>query len=157
MTLALWNRVREHGSISKNTKRSTQTKEIDDSQKAFPTEGAERAKEKKKANKLAGVKPNRKKMHVDHHFDDLGDDLSGLGADIAFLLADTELTDDSNSDSDEEANALVHNWFGNNSMHARNVTDLFSATANLKSIEPGIVKLTATSDPEIAISFNKKI
>ena len=79
------------------------------------------------------MKPNRKKLHVDHHFDDLGDDLSGLGADIAFLTADIELTDESNSDSDEEANALVHNWFGNHTMHARNVTGLFSATASLQS------------------------
>ena len=102
------------------------------------------------------MKAIRKKMHVDHHFDDLGDDLSGLGADIAFLTADTELTDESNSDSDEVANALVHNWFGNNTMHARNVTDLFSATASLRSTEPEILKFTATSNPEVAILSVRK-
>ena len=104
MTSSLWNRVKEHGSIQKNNRGSTRSIEINDSQQAFPTEGAEKAKEKKKANKLAGIKPNRKKMHVDHHFDDLGDDLSGLGVDIAFLTADTELTDASHSSGDEEAN-----------------------------------------------------
>ena len=66
-------------------------------------------------------------MHVDHHFDDLADDLSGLKVDIAFLTADKELTDASHSSSDEEANALVHNWFGNQAMHAQNVTDLLSS------------------------------
>ena len=95
-------------------------------------------------------------MHVEHHFDDLGDDLSGLGANTTFLTADTELTDESNSSSDEEANALVHNWFGNNTMHAQNVTDLFSATASLKSTEPQILKLTATSNPDLAILSVRK-
>ena len=95
-------------------------------------------------------------MHVEHHFDDLGDDLSGLGADAALLVADVELTDESNSDSDEEANSMVHNWFGNNSMHAQIVADLFSATESLRSTEPEILKLTATSNPEVAILSVRK-
>ena len=90
-------------------------------------------------------------MHVEYHFDDLGDNLSGLGADIAFLTADTELTDESDPDSDEEANVLVHNWFGNQTMQARSVTDLYSATASLHSTEPEILMLVATSNPEVAI------
>ena len=156
MTSALWNRVREHGSTQKNNKESTHSIEINDSQQTFPTEGAEKAKEKKKANKLAGIKPNRKKMHVDHHFDDLGDDLSGLGIDIALFTADTGLTDASNSDSDEEANALVHNWFGNQTMHAQNVTDLFSSINSLQSSEPEILRLVATSNPEVAMLSVRK-
>ena len=156
MTSALWNRVREHGSIQKNKKENTHSVAINDSQQAFPTEGAEKTREKKKARKLAGIKPNRKKMHVDHHFDDLGDDLSGLGVDIALLIADTELTDASNSDSDEEANALVHKWFGNQSMHAPNVTGLFSSMTSLRSSEPEILRLVAISNPEVAMYSVRK-
>ena len=48
----------------------------------YPTESAVRAKERQKANKLAGIKPKRKPVHVEDHHDDLGDDLSGLGDDL---------------------------------------------------------------------------
>ena len=71
-------------------------------------------------------------MHVDHRFGDLSNNLSVFKTNIAFHFADTELTDDSRSDSNEEPNDLVHNWFKNNTMHERNVTDLFSATAIIK-------------------------
>ena len=52
---------------------------------AYPTEQAQRAKALKKAGHVA--KP-RAKFVEDHH-DDLGDDLSGLGEQVAELLADT--------------------------------------------------------------------
>jgi hypothetical protein len=41
----------------------------------FPTEARERAKQKKKDGHVA----KKKKMQVEDHHDDLGDDLSGLG------------------------------------------------------------------------------
>ena len=75
---------------------------------------------------------------------------SGLGEDIAFHTADTELIDESDPDSDEEANVLVHNWLGNQKMQLRNVYALISATASLQSTEPELLKFTATSDPGVA-------
>ena len=80
---------------------------FDDPRQTYPTESAEKAKEKKKANKLAGIKSKRRPVHVEHTFDDFGDNLSGLGVDIAFLTADTELTDESDPDSDEEYTAYT--------------------------------------------------
>ena len=41
-------------------------------------------------------------------------------------------------------------------MHARNVTDFFSATASLQSTEPEILKLTATAKPEVPILSVRK-
>ena len=91
-------------------------------------------------------------MHVEHHFDDLGDNLSGLGVDVALLTADTERTDESDPDSDEEPNSLVHNWFGNQKMQVDNIHDLISATASSQNTEPELLKLTATSRSSHALS-----
>lgn len=130
MTSALWNKVKEHGDFRKYLKMNKgNTVEFDDSRQTYPTESAEKAKEKKKANELAGIKSKRRPVHVEHRFGDL----SGLGAEIAFLTADTELTDASDPDSDVEASVLVHNWFGNQTMQARNAYDLIPATTSLQS------------------------
>jgi len=48
MTSALWNRVKEHGSIQKMHTESTRTIEINDSQQAYPTEGAEKPKKRRR-------------------------------------------------------------------------------------------------------------
>ena len=49
--------------------------------RAFPTEGRMRQKEKEKQRKEAGLEPvvRKKTFVVEDHFDDCGQDLSGLG------------------------------------------------------------------------------
>ena len=75
----------------------------------YPTDSAVRAKERQKANKLAGIKPKRKPVHVEDHHDDLGDDLSGLGDDLTFLTSDIGPPDWTDNESDNEAESLVRN------------------------------------------------
>ena len=68
---------------------------------AFPTALKERAKERKKA----GHKSRKLPKVVEDHYDDLGDDLSGLGSDLAYLSKDVvrEAFDiDSDYDTDDE-------------------------------------------------------
>ena len=68
---------------------------------AFPTASKERAKERKKA----GQKPRKLPKVVEDHYDDLGDDLSGLGSDLTYLSADVvreTLDIDSDYDTDDE-------------------------------------------------------
>ena len=55
---------------------------------SFPTEARLRQKEKQKADKEAGIKPKKRPQHIEHGDDDCGDDLSGLGGDIALLSSD---------------------------------------------------------------------
>jgi hypothetical protein len=53
-----------------------------------PTESAAKAKVRLKQLKEQGKTPKRKTRIVEDHYDDLGDDLSGLGDDLAYLMAD---------------------------------------------------------------------
>ena len=84
---------------------------------AYPTEGRERQKIKEKANKLAGIEPNRKKFIIEDKFDDCGSDLSGLGSDIQIYMADyTVETESSDSDAEhtkeaEELTANLSTWW----------------------------------------------
>ena len=52
---------------------------------AFPTE----AREKEQLRRAEGHKPKKQQAPVEEHYDDLGDDLSGLGSDLAWYAADT--------------------------------------------------------------------
>ena len=71
----------------------------------YPTESAIRGKEHRKALKEQGKFQKRKPRVVEDHYDDLGDDLSGLGDDIAYLKADylpEVQAPDSEESTDEE-------------------------------------------------------
>ena len=52
---------------------------------AYPTEAREREKQRKQSGHVA----KKRMQQVEDHFDDLGDDLSGLGGDLALHTADT--------------------------------------------------------------------
>ena len=96
------------------------------------------------------MKPKRKPVHVESHFDDLGDDLSGLGDDAAFLTADVTRSDWTDDESDDEANPLVHALFGPNQMHVSSVFALQKVFHALHNTEPVIMKLSANQDPAMA-------
>ena len=57
----------------------------------YPTESRELAKERKKA----GHVPCKRPKTVEDHFDDLGDDLAGLGGDMEYHAADTVVANSS--------------------------------------------------------------
>ena len=95
------------GPVSGSGPRGPVGKEEPEPIQVFPTESAVRAKEKKKADKLAGIKPKRKPVHVEDHHDDLGDDMSGLGDVLSYLAADVAEPSWTDEDTDEEAEALV--------------------------------------------------
>ena len=63
----------------------TELAEENDVELTFPTF----AREAEKAKKKAGVVAKKRKMYVEPHFDDLGDELSGLGRSIQLYAADT--------------------------------------------------------------------
>jgi len=79
---------------------------------AFPTEAKERAKKHLDALKAAGLKPKKKKVPVEEHYDDLGDDLSGLGADVE-MHAQTYHVDlyEPDTSSDEEFVSGMTTWY----------------------------------------------
>ena len=52
-------------------------------EEAHPTEARIRQKEKLKKDKEAGIKPRKRKFKVEPGSDDCGDDISGLGKDVA--------------------------------------------------------------------------
>ena len=60
------------------------TKTIPDTADAFPTEARLRAKAREKA----GHKAKKRKKFVENTFDDLGDDLKGLGPNLEYHMAD---------------------------------------------------------------------
>ena len=59
---------------------------------------------KAKQMRKEGHQPKKRKKHVEERFDDLGDDLSGLGDNLQFLSADylPEYNDSSDDDRDDE-------------------------------------------------------
>ena len=65
---------------------------VPDPELAFPTEERVRQKEKEKARKAAGIEVKRRKLHVEEHYDDCGQDLSGLGPEAAIDAADFLIT-----------------------------------------------------------------
>ena len=59
---------------------------------------------RKAESKAKGIKPKRKPHVVEEHYDDLGDDLTGLKTDVQFLAADVthpEWSDDSDSGAED--------------------------------------------------------
>ena len=76
-------------------------------QELFPTE----AREREKRRKAAGIKVKKQKKEVEDHYDDLGDDLSGLGGDLALYLADTHIEKiEVETESDLEAEGSFNNF-----------------------------------------------
>ena len=71
----------------------------------FPTEAREREKQRRKAQEASGHKhvPKKKPQTVEHHHDDLGDDLSGLGPNIEALYADLDPTQEADAISSDSA------------------------------------------------------
>ena len=78
-----------------------------DPQSAFPTASKLRAKQLRKE----GYEPTKRRKAVEAHFDDLGDDITGLGGDLPYLFADylPEYAD-SESDTDGESEVFIANW-----------------------------------------------
>ena len=72
---------------------------------AFPTEARLRAKEKEKA----GHKATKQKIHVEEHFDDLGDDLTGLGKDIGRFMNDVSPSISARHKPHEQQQARIAN------------------------------------------------
>ena len=74
---------------------------------AFPTASKLRAKQLRKE----GYEPTKRRKMVEAHFDDLGDDITGLGGDLPYLFADyiPEYAD-SESETDGESEVFIANW-----------------------------------------------
>ena len=66
---------------------------------------------KAKQFRKEGHEPTKRKKAVEAHYDDLGDDLTGLSGDLAYLFADylPEYLA-SESETDDEAETLIANW-----------------------------------------------
>ena len=90
---------------------------------AFPTEAREFAKERKKA----GHKAVKKVKVVEDHNDDLGDDLSGLGADLSMFTDGTypgiEAPASSDNESEEELVEGLLLWTINGPSHYKQSSD----------------------------------
>ena len=69
---------------------------------------------------------------------------------MTFLTSDVTLSDWTDDESDGEAKILVNNLFGRKQMNVANVFELDTIIQNLASLEPEIIKLTATPNPWIA-------
>lgn len=67
---------------------------------AYLVAPAERAKVGKTNQRAAGIKPKRKPRIVEDHYDDLGDDLTDLNDDLAFLAVDIVQPPWTDSESD---------------------------------------------------------
>ena len=58
-----------------------------------------------------GHEPVKRKKAVEAHYDDLGDDISGLNGDLAYLFADyLPECADTESDTDGESEVFIANW-----------------------------------------------
>ena len=112
---------------------------VQQSSDSFPTEAKEIAKKKK----LAGHIPKKKKIAVEEHQDDLGDDLSGLGGDLEWYL-NTYYVDRYEPDSSDDETLLVGmtlSYFGGEPLihpHHQTVTSMEHMLLALGNIGPGI-------------------
>ena len=70
---------------------------------AFPTEARERAKIKEKA----GHKAKKRLIPVEHHHDDLGDDLTGLGGDLDAHAADVLIAEQERDTPHEQMSIMM--------------------------------------------------
>jgi len=128
---------------STSTSHLTSVEEI-----AYPTDARERWKAAARKAKSEGRKPKPKKKHVEQHFDDCGEELSGLGQDIILY----EFTDD------EEVEPL-----GDNCPYARHLCEhpwasslLHCFTASRHMLESSPSNLcTATSIAEALLWLRK--
>ena len=77
---------------------------------ALPTDARLRQKAKLKKDKEAGIKPKKKKFAIEPGNDDCGEDLAGLGTDVALLSQDV-IQENMNEDSDEDGHFVHTNTF----------------------------------------------
>ena len=114
---------------------------------AFPTDAKEREKERKKAN--PDYKAKKQQKFVENHYDDLGDDLSGLGGDLEYLMAPVVRevceAESSQESSDEEAVKGLTYWCfigpdGKREIPRQvlHVCDLAAASQLLSEVGPGV-------------------
>ena len=87
----------------------------DQKTEAYPTDAKEKQKAKKKAGHVSKAKPKA----VQDHCDDLGDDLSGLGGDLQFHLADV-ITEHFKDYDDDHNNT---DGYGDNYVHDETFVD----------------------------------
>ena len=128
----------------------------------FPTESAIAGKEHKKKLKLEGKTPKRKVRILDDHWDDLGDDLSGLGEDSAFLMLDYmphKYLDSSDDSTDEDfAHGMETQYFYGDSHarpiapHALRFNNWQAALSFLNSQETGLDLCELCGGPEARTS-----
>ena len=81
----------------------TQTQDQTEQTHSYPTASKEREKARRRDQKEAGTEHQPKKIHkhVEHHFDDLGDDLSGLGTDLAWHMMEIDPTEEADAESSD--------------------------------------------------------
>ena len=67
---------------------------------AFPAEERVTQKEIEKKNKALGFEKTKMKKVIEQHFDDAGEDLSGLGEDIYYMMFTSDEDDDTSGGYD---------------------------------------------------------
>ena len=94
----------DNGSKRRNRRKRAQVEQ------AFPTESKVLAK----ARKAAGHVAKKKKVYVEEHYDDLGDDLSGLGGDIEMFAATYMVVDyepDTDDSDEDHLGGMTYSFF----------------------------------------------
>ena len=76
---------------------------------AYPTDARERQKIKEKENKAKGIEPVKQIKHVEEHYDDCGNDLSGLGPNAEIFLEEYAIEEDNDAEFEDDAHLLGHN------------------------------------------------
>ena len=90
----------------------------------LPTEARIRQKEKLKADKEKGIAPKKKKIPVEDGNDDCGDDISGLGDDVALLAQEMY-----NTDSENDTTGLT-SYIGTNRRNRYTLSDFFTTSSD---------------------------
>ena len=91
----------------------------------------------------------------DHH-DDLGDDLSGLGDDLQFLIADVTPSDWTDDEDDQEAESIVLHWT-QPGLYLANFKEAMRMPAlRSKEIEFAEVALSPQGWPNLLLSIRKQ-
>ena len=119
-----------------------------DKQVAYPTEARERQKAREKRAKETGVtlSVQKRKKHVENHFDDCGDDISSIVKNIdtyhAIAINHDELSESSDED---DYTYLSYMMWGSNMLHSVKISpnilqasNMEEAVCLLQAIGPGI-------------------
>ena len=119
-----------------------------DKQVAYPTEARERQKAREKRAKETGVTLNvqKRKKHVENHFDDCGEDISSIVKNIDTYHATAINHDELSESSDEDDYSyLSYMMWGSNMLHSVKISpnilqasNMEEAVCLLQAIGPGI-------------------